>query len=211
MKDNAGQLKDLPYDMEEKDLGIKFQSSLKFDCHIRIVVDKANKLIGLIKRTFSFMDKDLFIRLYKTLVRPHLDYGNSIWYPVTKKNMQSIENFQRRVTRIVPEFNILSYKERLQELNLPTLEYRRRRRDLIQMYKILHNIHDIDSSKFVSFKENIKRGYDLKLNKSRCLKSLSLNAFPARCIDDWNLLPNELVLQRKVEYFKKSTRHIVEA
>ena len=103
MKDNAEQLKDLPYDMKEKDLGIKFQSSLKFDSQISTVVNKANSLIGLIKQSFSFMDKDLFIRLYNTLVRPHLDYGNSIWYPVTKKTMQSIEKIQPRATHIVPK------------------------------------------------------------------------------------------------------------
>ena len=109
MKDNAEQLKDLPYDMKEKDLGIKFQSSLKFDSQISTVVNKANSLIGLIKQTFSFMDKDLFIRLYNTLVRPHLDYGNSIWYPVTKKTMQSTEKIQPRATHIVPKLNNLSY------------------------------------------------------------------------------------------------------
>ena len=74
-----------------------------------------------------------------------------MWYPVTKKNMQAIENVQRRATRIVPELKNLSYEERLQELNLPTLQYRRRRGDVIQMFKIIHGIDEIDSSKFVSF------------------------------------------------------------
>ena len=59
------------------------------------------------------MDKSLFLKLYKTLVRPHLDYGNSIWYPISKKNIQSIENVQRRATRIVPELKNLTYEERL--------------------------------------------------------------------------------------------------
>ena len=169
---------------------------------ISTVVNKANQLIGLIKCTFSFIDKDLFLRLYKSIVRPHLDYGNSVWYPVKKKNMQAIENVQRRATRIVPELMNLSYEERLQELNLPTLQYRRRRRDLIQMFKIIHGIDESDSSKFVSFNENVTRGHSLKLNKPRCLKSLRLNAFPARCIDEWNLLPNELVCTEKLDTFK---------
>ena len=55
----------------------------------------------------------------------------------------------------MPEIKDLSYQERLRELNLPTLEYRRRRGDLIQMFKILHGIDDIDSSKFVTLNENI--------------------------------------------------------
>ena len=165
-------------------------------------MNKTNQLIGLIKRSFSFMDKELFLKLYKTLVRTHTDYGNSIWYPITKKNKQAIENLQRRATKIVPEIKDLSYEERLRELNLPTLEYRRRRGDLIQMFKILHGIDDIDSSKLVTLNENTARGHSFKLNKPRCLKSLQQNAFPARCIDDWNFLPNDLVCIEKLDTFK---------
>ena len=80
MKDNDGLLKDLPVDTEEKDLGVKFHTSIKFESHISSFVNKNNQLIGLIKRSFSFMDKELFLKLYKTLVRTHTDYGNSIWY-----------------------------------------------------------------------------------------------------------------------------------
>ena len=60
---------------------------------------------------------------------------------------------------------------------------------------------DIDSSKFVTFNENISRGHSLKLNKPRCLKSLRQNVFPAGCIDDWNTLPNELVCIEKLDTF----------
>ena len=202
MKDNTGQLKDLPFDTEEKDLGIKFHSSMKFDSHISTVGNKANQLIGLIKRSFSFMDKELFLKLYKSLVRTHTDYGNSIGYHITKKNKQSIENLQRRATKMVPEIENLSYEERLRKLNLPTLEYHRRRGALIQMFKILHGIDDTDSTKFVTRNESVIRGHSLKLNKPRCLKSLRQNAFPARCIDDWNSLPNDLVCVEKLDTFK---------
>ena len=95
------------------------------------------------------MDKELFLKLYKRLVRAQTDYGNSIWYPVTKKNKQANENVQQRAAKIVPEIKNLSYKKRLRELNLPTLECPRRRGDLIQMFKILHGIDEIDCSKFV--------------------------------------------------------------
>ena len=63
MKDNDGQFKDLPIDTEEKDLGVKFHSSMKFESHISSVVNKTNQLIGLIKRSFSFMDKDFFSQI----------------------------------------------------------------------------------------------------------------------------------------------------
>ena len=85
-------------------------------------VNKVNRIIGLIKWKFTYMDKDLFLTLYKSLVRSHLDYGNLVFYPTTKKYEHILENAQRRATRIVPGLRGLTYKERLIELNLPTLD-----------------------------------------------------------------------------------------
>ena len=82
-------------------------------------------------------------------MRSHLDYGNLIYYPTTKKCKQILENAQRRATRLVPELHGMSYRERLMELNLSTLEYRRKRYDIIQEFKIIHKIDDIDMSKFL--------------------------------------------------------------
>ena len=70
------------------------------------------------------------------------------------------------------------------------------------MFKIIHGIDDISCQKFVSFNENTTRGHSFKLNKPRCLKSLRLNAFPARCIDNWNSLPDEVVRTEKLDSFK---------
>ena len=70
------------------------------------------------------------------------------------------------------------------------------------MFKLIHGIEDFDLSKLVSFNDNTTHGHTLKLNKPRCLKSLRLNAFPARCIDSWNKLPNDLVCSKSVDTFK---------
>ena len=67
---------------EEKDLGITFDSNLNFDKHISNVTKKSNQMLGLIKRTFTYMDKDMFLKLYKALVRSHF----GVW----KCNMEPI-------------------------------------------------------------------------------------------------------------------------
>ena len=73
----------------------------------------------------------------------------------------------------MPELRGLSYRERLVELNLWTLDYRRERFDIIQVFKIIHKIDDIDMSIFFSFAENTQlRGHNLKLNKPRANKSV---------------------------------------
>ena len=90
MRDNIGNISSLAKDTEEKDLGILFQDNLKLDKQILGSVCKANKILGLIKRSFVHMDCDLLMKLYKALVRPILDYRNVIWYPYTKKNKKLI-------------------------------------------------------------------------------------------------------------------------
>ena len=90
----------------------------------------------------------MFLHLYKSLVRPIIEYGNVIWCPYLKKDVIAIERVQRRATRIIPNFRILTYKKRLQRLGLTTLEVRRRRGDLIQTYRILTGKDDIDPTLF---------------------------------------------------------------
>ena len=140
MRDSKGNISSLTKDSEEKDLGIIFQENLKFDIQISECVGIANKVLGLIKRSVFHLDRDLLLKLYKSLVRPIIDYGNVIWFPYTKKNKKLIENVQRRVTRMVPELKELSYTERLTKLNLFSLDYRRKRGDMIQLFKILNGI-----------------------------------------------------------------------
>ena len=121
----------------EKDLGILIDDKLKFSEHINIKVNKANQILGCIKHTFKHLTKDVFKLLYKSLVRPHLEYNSVIWSPHLKKDMDSIERVQRRATKMVPELRNLSYEDRLRQLELPTLKFRRDIADIIEVYNIL--------------------------------------------------------------------------
>ncbi|XP_071954278.1 uncharacterized protein [Antedon mediterranea] len=75
---------DLPNANTEKDLGVTFDQSLKFSLQTNEAVNKANRLIGLVRRSFDYMDKDMFLPLYKSIIRPHLEYASCIWYPLLK-------------------------------------------------------------------------------------------------------------------------------
>ena len=81
---------------------------------------------------------------------------------------QSLKNVQGRATKLVPELRMLSYQERLRELNLPTLYYRRNRYDLIQLFKIIAHKEYTDAAKFgLEFNDNNTRGHIFKLQKPR--------------------------------------------
>ena len=76
--------------------------------------------MGLIQRSFTYMDQHNFIFLIRSLVRPHLKYADAIWSPILKKDIQLIEKVQRRTTRYIPVNNQRSYQEHLEKLDLPT-------------------------------------------------------------------------------------------
>ena len=128
----------------EKDLGVTFDSKLNFAEHISSKVKKANQIVGLIFKTFTFMDREMFLNLFKSLVRPHLEYATAIWAPIYKNDAIQIENVPRRATRFVSNLKTLPYPRRLKSLGLPSLEYRRDRADMVQVYKILNGIDKVD-------------------------------------------------------------------
>ena len=70
---------------EERDLGVIFQDNLKWDKQCAKVVHTANKILGMIRRNFVFLNKENFLLLYKSLVRPHLEYCIQVWCPHLKK------------------------------------------------------------------------------------------------------------------------------
>ena len=79
---------------EEKDLGVLFDENLKFQKHISTIVSKTNRVLGVIKRTLSTLNCKNFNIIYKSLVRPILEYCSSIWYPQFKKDSDEIEKVQ---------------------------------------------------------------------------------------------------------------------
>ena len=189
----------------EKDLGIIFQQNLKFEEHISNVVSKANRLLGLVKRTFSYIDRTVFLTIYKTIIRPVIDYGDSVWNPSLKKHIQMIENIQRRGTKLVPDLVNMSYTERLKALNLPTLIYRRKRGDLIQVFKILNGHYDINFEDFFTIDNERTyetRGHSKKLVKHRTQSTLRQKSFCYRVVDQWNNLTEEIVTAKTVTSFK---------
>ena len=141
---------------------------MNFSKHINEKVNKANRNLGIIFRTFTYMDHDMFRNLYKTIVRPHLEYATTVCTPLFKKDMIAIENVQRRATKLVISVKNLSYPERLRKLGLPSLEYRHERADLAEVYRIMHNIDKIDKDKLFAFPTyTVTRGHHFKLAKKQ--------------------------------------------
>jgi hypothetical protein len=192
----------LSVETEEKDLGILFTNDLNFDKHITQCINKANRMMGIVKRNFEFLDANIFIPLYKSLVRSHLEYGNCIWKPYKRIQINKLEKVQRRATKCVNSISHLPYADRLKILKLPTLEYRRQRGDMIQVYKIIHGIDNLNPDIFFKKSNNNLRGHTHKLFKPRVNSDLRKFSFSVRVVDTWNNLPDELVTADSLNSFK---------
>ena len=123
----------------EKDLGVHVDSELKFRKQASAAVAKGSQLLAVIRRSFVLIDTQTLPLLYKTLVRPLLEYGNLVWGPFNRADQKLVERVQRRATRMVSSLRHLPYEERLRALKLPSLYHRRRRGDMIFMYQMFHS------------------------------------------------------------------------
>ena len=121
------------------------------------------------------------------MVRPHLEYCNQIWGPFNVADMKLVERVQRRATRLVPELRQLPYEERLKKLHLPTLQYRRRRGDMVMMYNIMHGRSGLDKDDLFSPAPSTRtRGHRLKdALPEDIVCSPSVNALKNRLDKHW--------------------------
>ena len=95
----------------------------------------------------------MIVPLYKAIVRPHLEYCIQAWSPYLRKDIDMLEQIQRRATKLIPELRDLRYEKRLKKCGLTTLETRRLRGDQIEVFKILNGYKNIDSNIFFEIKK----------------------------------------------------------
>ena len=166
---------------------------------------KASRVLAIINQAFSYscMGMDMFIVLYKSLVRPILEYASPTWSPFLKKDIDKLEKIQRRATKLVPTVSHLSYEQRLRSLGLPTLQYRRDRQHVLHVFQTLHLNSSPDLMAMFTVNTDSLRGHDKKLKKvGHTNKNTRLNFFSKRVINNWNNLPQEVVNASSINNFK---------
>ena len=190
----------------ERDLGVLISNDMKPNKHIKEVVKKANQCLGMIRRSFTHIDKEIFLLVYKTFIRPKLEYCNSVWSPHLQKDIDLLENVQRRATKMVIGMNTLPYEERLKKLDLFSLQSRRLRGDMILVYKMFNELIDLKVEDFFCIKQyQSNRGHNLKLELLNNPKTdMGHNAFSKRVIIPWNSLPCYVVNSDNVDSFKRN-------
>ena len=203
--------------LSESDLGVLITPNLKFKAHAEHAAAKASSVLGQLKRTFKYWTKDTFRTIFTTYVRPHLEYAATVWSPHRKKDISTIEKVQRRATKLVPEIRNLNYHDRLAELDLTTLEERRLRGDIIQLFKVYtgSNIIKFQGNPITSALSKSGPAAGLRRNP-HCLSRQGVSTcsqreyfFTYRTIPIWNTLPSEVVSCTSLNQFKnRLDRHL---
>jgi hypothetical protein len=199
----------------ERDLGVMLDSRLSFKDHVAHSTAKANKVLGIIRRSFDHLTELTFVQLYKSLVRPLLEYGHCVWQPHSKtlcsevENVQrratklcEVENVQRRATKLLATLKDQPYPERLRKLILPCLEHRRLRGDMLEVYKYLHGYYSVQRPAFHKATTTELRGNSLKLQKNQYRLNIRRNYFSERIISTWNSVPEVVVTAPSINTFK---------
>jgi len=204
---------------EERVLGVIISNNFKVSGQCVKAASKGNQILGLINRTITCKNKRVILSLYKSLVRPHVEYCIQAWRPHLVKDIAILEKVQRRATRMIEECRGKTYAERLELMGLTTLETRRLRADLIEVFKIIKGYEGLDERKFCKRQsESVTRGHSLKLYKQRVNKDVLKFSFGHRVVDEWNKLPEEVVnatginnsFKTKVDKFLRSKGSLYE-
>ena len=140
------------------------------------------------------MNVTIFRQVFKGLIRPKLEYAQSVWSPHSKKLIKDIEDVQRRGSKLVPGLYNLSYPERLMKLKMPTLAYRRVRGDMIEVYKMLAPVNGYDQTIPPLLTRSIRTSHwsnSKQLFHKGASKNQLHNSFTRRVQGIWNNLPEE--------------------
>ena len=186
----------------EKDLGVLIHNSGSPSTQVAAVAKKANAILGQILRAFTYRDKVTFRGLFIQYVHPHLEYAVQAWSPWLQNDIDILENVQRRAVRSISGLHG-TYEEKLAQLELPSLASRRNRGDMIQTFKTIKQIDNVDPSTLFtlssSHHHHATRNSAVILDNSvvpstnlfkpAARLELRRNFFSNRVITPWNNLP----------------------
>jgi len=185
-----------------KDLGVLLSANNSWSPHIGRMVNSARRTAAWVLSVFRDRSKTTMMQLFKSLVRPKLEYCCPVWSPTKIEDIKAIESLQRTFTSKISGLQHLSYWDRLERLNMMSLQRRRERYLIIHMWKIRMN--QVPNDLNIRFHYNDRLGLKALVPKSpqSHVGSTYQNSFAVKGPRLWNMLPKDFTLMDDLESFK---------
>ena len=208
-------------------LGILFSQDLKWGDHIAKICKKANSTVGFLRRNLRNCRSGCKLNAYLSLVRSVLEYGATLWDPYLQKDINKLEQVQRKATRFVSGDYMSrtpgSMQKLLRKLNLPPLQVRRQQLRLTFLFEVVEGLVPVmPPEHFFTFSKpgrtirpkrnssfetsNIVNSYTRNNNRSLEIKPCSTNqqrnSFFIRTAVEWNQLDDSTVNLKTPPAFK---------
>ncbi|KAK4818200.1 hypothetical protein QYF61_008584, partial [Mycteria americana] len=167
-----------------------FTEKLNMNHQCVLAAQKANHILGYIKRNVASRLREVILPLYSALVRPQLEYVIQLRHPQHKKDMDLLKWVQRRATKMIRGLEHLPYEDRLRQLGVFSLEKRRLWGDLIVAYQAYRKEGE---GLFTRACSDRTRGNSFKLKESKFRLDIRKKFFTVRMVRHWNRLPREVV------------------
>jgi len=193
----------------ERDIGVIITDTLKPHVNCEKAANTARAVLGQILRTFSYRDRTVLMKLYKQYVRPHLEFSIQAWSPWQRRDVHLLESIQEKAVRQVAGLKSSQYEERLHELAMTTLEERRREQDLVQMFKIIRQIDNVDPTIWFTMVPDMgtrRTEGGLNVRRNQAHLEVRRNFYSSRVAETWNTLPLSVKSANTVSGFKRMLR-----
>ena len=192
----------------QKHLGLILDTKLSFAHHLEEKIKKANKGIGLINRLRRYVPRNSLLTLYKSFIRPHLDYGDIIYdYPGNATFVQKLETVQYNACLAITGcFRGTSQEKLYSELGLESLSDRRFGRRMLFFYKIVNSLAPVYLRNYLPAAfvapvilraRNAIYPLDIRTERFR-------NTFFPYCISQWNTLDSRIRDLPSISSFKRA-------
>ncbi len=208
----------------QRDLGVMVPSDLRFSEHADMCAKKGLQRVGILLRKFDQLPTRALLDLYKSTVRPVLEYASEVWNVQQAGDVARLEKVQRTFTRRIlkqpPRWlpatttgnghDVLSYDQRLQRLGLESLETRRQRKDLVMVYKVVNRLNALDFGRFFQMApvpqvglRSVASRHSIHLAPPGIVRTLARrHAFAVRTVGTWNRLPPMCVTATTAKHFR---------
>ena len=198
-------------DSSVRDLGITIDPQLNWKEHTSKITKTANQVCGKLLRTFETRDEETMMVLFKTYIRPHLEYLSPIWSPYEIGEIQRIEAIQRSFTAKIESCQHLNYWQRLEHLGLYSLQRRRDRFRILYMWKVYKGLAPDHLN--LDFKNSLRRGpyveRPLGKSASKTVNTSIFHSCTSSAVSLFSATPKFVKEQTTLEAVKRELDHFL--